>query len=117
MVMQAEQALYESLQGALRGRAAITLGVAHRELLVDQVPVAQGGATARELAGRLHRRGVGAITLSAGLSLDAVQRALTWLAHDPNATATRAAPARRAMSRRSPVPAPGRISTATRSWR
>jgi len=89
MVMQAEQALYESLQGALRGRAAITLGVAHRELLVDQVPVAQGGATARELAGRLHRRGVGAITLSAGLSLDAVQRALTWLAHDPNATATR----------------------------
>lgn len=91
MVAQAEQALYESFQGVLRARASITLGVAHRELLIDQASVEQAGATARELAERLHRRGVGAITISAGLSLDGLQRALTWLAHDPNATASRVA--------------------------
>jgi hypothetical protein len=89
MVMQAEEALHEALRAALTRRPSITLGIAHRELLVDQVPIEQAGATARELAERLHRRGVGAITLSAGLTLEALQQALSWLAHDPTATATR----------------------------
>jgi hypothetical protein len=91
MVSQAEAALHEALQAALSERTSFTIGVAHRELLVDQVPVEHGGATARELAERLHRRGVGAITLSAGLSVEALQRALAWLAHDPHATTSRIA--------------------------
>lgn len=91
MVSQAESALHEALQEALAARSSFTLGVAHRELLVDQVPVEHGGATARELAERLHRRGVGAITLAAGLTLESLQGALDWLAHDPHATTSRIA--------------------------
>ncbi len=91
MVSHAESALHEAMLAALATRSSFTLGVAHRELLVDQVPVEHGGATARDLAERLHRRGVGAITLSAGLTLEALQGALAWLAHDPHATTSRIA--------------------------
>jgi hypothetical protein len=82
MVQQAEDALFGSLQGLLEERSVVTIGVAHRELLVDQEPVAHGGAAGRELAERLHRRGVGGLTLQFGLDREALRGALAWLAQE-----------------------------------
>lgn len=91
MVTQAEEALVVALGDVLAAKPSFTLGVAHRELLLDGEPLAGEGATARELAERLHRRGVGAITFEGTVSVEAARAALTWLATDPRDTGPRAA--------------------------
>lgn len=91
MVRQAEEALLDSVRSVLGATRSIALGVAHRELLVDGLPFPQGGAAAHELAERLHRRSVGAVTLDGRTAIDGLRTAITWLAIDPGTSAGSAA--------------------------
>jgi hypothetical protein len=85
MVRQAEEALLDTLRTVLGGGRTLTLGVAHRELLVDGAPFPQGAAAGRELAERLHRRSVGGVTLHGSVTIDGLRTAIGWLALDPSA--------------------------------
>lgn len=88
MVAQAEGALHTALATLTKARGSITIGVAQPELLIDGVPLEDAGAMGRELAERLHRRGVGAITLQQGIPLVGLQATLAWLAHEPMVAAS-----------------------------
>jgi hypothetical protein len=90
MVVQSDEGLHQALRAVLSNRPSFTLGIAHRELLLDLTPVEGGGAATRELAERLHRRQVGAITVQAGVSSEAVATMLAWLAADPHSASLRA---------------------------
>lgn len=83
MVLAAEAALLDAARLALAGRSTISIGVARHELLIDGTPFDARSSVARELASRLHRRGVGGIALEAGLTLEDVRDALGWLAREP----------------------------------
>lgn len=80
MVVTAEASLLDDVTAALAGRSVLSIGVARHELLIDGEPYESKGTYARELATRLHRRGVGAITFEAGVVLDQLRAALGWLA-------------------------------------
>ncbi len=82
MVLQAEAELLAALTDMLAAHGQLSLGVAHRELLCNGAPVDGGGSVARELAERLHRRGVGALTFQPGVAIDALRLALSWLARE-----------------------------------
>jgi hypothetical protein len=92
MVVAAEEQLMELLTAALDGRGTLAIGVAHHELLIDGTPIESRNNAARELAVRLHRRGVGALSLEHGVTIDQLRTALTWIAADPDGSAA-AAPA------------------------
>lgn len=92
MVLSAEQQLHESLTAALALKPVLTLGVARHELLIDGDTYVTRNSFARELATRLHRRGVGAITLQAGVTLVQLRETLTWLAHEQPGAAEGSAP-------------------------
>ena len=83
MVLAAEALWLDATQTALSHRSTLAIGVARHELLVDGVPYDARSSVARELAGRLHRRGVGSITFEAGLSIVDVRDALGWMAREP----------------------------------
>lgn len=83
IVVAAEEQLLEAATTALRGRSTLSIGIARNELLVDGELWDVKNGTARELANRLHRRGVGAMAIEAGLTLDDLREALTWLAREP----------------------------------
>lgn len=87
MVLAAEEQLLEQTQAALAGRSTLSIGVAHHELLIDGEPHDTKSGYARELATRLHRRGVGAITFESGLTLEQLRAALGWLAMEPDGSA------------------------------
>jgi hypothetical protein len=89
MVVESDEGLRQALHAVLARRQAFTLGVAHQELLLDLMPLGGGGAAMRELARRLHRREVGAITFRAGVTGDAVGALLAWLVADPTAPGAR----------------------------
>jgi hypothetical protein len=91
MVRQAEEALLDTLRRVLGDGRVLTLGVAHRELLVDGEPFPQGAAAARELAERLHRRSVGGVKLQGNVSIDGIRAAIAWLALDRSGPAGGAA--------------------------
>ncbi len=59
-----------AISDVLRERSTLSLGIARNELIVDGTVWEVKNGVARELANRLHRRGVGAIALDAGVSLD-----------------------------------------------
>ena len=80
----AEEQLLDAAVEALRDRSTLAIGVARHELLIDGTPWEARTATARELAGRLHRRGVGAITIESGINLVELRAALAWLAAEPS---------------------------------
>jgi HEAT repeats len=82
IVLVAEEQLLDAAIEALRGRQTLSIGVARHELLIDGEPWEARTATARELAGRLHRRGVGAIAMESGINLVELRAALTWLVAD-----------------------------------
>ena len=82
IVVVAEEQLLDSAVEALRERSTLSIGVARHELLIDGTPWEARTATARELAGRLHRRGVGAITIESGINLVELRAALAWLVAD-----------------------------------
>lgn len=80
MVQQSEQALVELVEPLVSRGQSVTIGVARSELVVDGIVVEGTGAVARELAERLHRRGVGALEFSSGVDLDGLQQVMAWLA-------------------------------------
>lgn len=80
MVLSAEEQLFETLATVLREQPVLTIGNARTDLLIDGQPYAARGSFGRELATRLHRRGVGAISFNASLPLDQLRAALGWLA-------------------------------------
>lgn len=83
MVEQSEQAFYDALVDVLSSRRRIEIGVAHRELMIDQAPYEDSTDVAGELANRLHRRGVGAIAFESGnVNIADVRQAIAWLARD-----------------------------------
>jgi hypothetical protein len=83
MVLAAEDQLHESISGALAARPVLTIAVAKTELLIDGEPYVTRSSYARELATRLHRRGVGAITIQVGVPQLQLRETLAWLATDP----------------------------------
>lgn len=80
MVVAAEQQLYESVALLHESRPVLTIGVMKTDLLIDGELYVTRSAYARELAMRLHRRGVGAITLQVGVPLQQLRELLGWLA-------------------------------------
>ncbi len=83
MVVSTEKEAVSALDGVLATRSTFTIGVAKHELLINGQPLSGSANISRELGARLHRRGVGALTLHAGVDLDRLQQLLAWLALDP----------------------------------
>ncbi len=84
MVQAAEAQLHESATAVLSTRPVIAIGVAKTELLIDGEPYVTRSSFARELATRLHRRGVGAVTMQVGVPLLQIREMLAWLATEPD---------------------------------
>lgn len=82
MVVSAEERLLECANALLGERDTFTLGVARDALLIDGELYATKSTYARELATKLHRRGVGAITFERRLLLAQLSDALSWLASE-----------------------------------
>ena len=82
MVVTAEERLLECANALLAAEESLALGVARDELLINGEPYVTKSTYARELATKLHRRGVGAITFERGLLLTQLSDALTWLASE-----------------------------------
>ena len=82
MVVAAEDQFHESVSGVLAARSVLSIGVAKTELLIDGEPYVTRSSYARELATRLHRRGVGAITIQAGVPIEQLRETLGWLASE-----------------------------------
>ncbi len=83
MVVKTEEEAITTLDAVLQTRSSFTIGVAKQELLLNGHPIAAASGTVRELAARLHRRGVGALTFHAGVDLLHLQLMLEWLAREP----------------------------------
>lgn len=83
MVLAAEQQLFDTVSSLLQSRPQLVLGVAKTDLLIDGEPYITTGSFAHDLAVRLHRRNVGALTFAAGLALPELRDALAWLASEP----------------------------------
>ena len=84
MVVKTEEDALVSLDAVLATRSSFTIGVAKQELMLNGTTITGASGTARELAARLHRRGVGALTFHAGVDLPSLQSMLEWLALDPS---------------------------------
>ena len=84
MVVKTEEEALAALDTVLATRSSFTIGVAKQELMLNGQPITGAAGTTRELASRLHRRGVGALTFHAGIDLSRLQQMLEWLAHDPS---------------------------------
>lgn len=85
MVQRSEDEVMEALR-ALRGsRPSVALGVARKELLLDGAPLEGRLSALRDLAERLHRRGVGSITFDTGVTGESLRGALDWLTAPPPA--------------------------------
>ncbi len=91
MVMSAEAQLHESVVSFLVTTPVLTIGVAKSELLIDGEPFVTRSSYARELATRLHKRGVGAITWQVGVPQPQLREMLAWLATEPSTDAEFAA--------------------------
>ena len=83
MVVAAEEQLFDSVSAELRTRPVLTIGVAKTELLINGEALITRGSYARDLATRLHRRGVATIVVHVGVPLQELRDALTWLVTDP----------------------------------
>jgi hypothetical protein len=83
---QLEQAVarfVHRLEGMLASRRTLSLGVAHRHLLIDNVATDPSNALLRDLATRLHRHQIASLRLSAGISLGEIDDLLGAVAADP----------------------------------
>ncbi|MDZ7632143.1 MAG: hypothetical protein U5K74_12570 [Gemmatimonadaceae bacterium] len=83
MVVRTEEEALAALDGVLSTRSTFSIGVAKHDLLLNGQPLAAASTISRELGARLHRRGVGALTLHAGVDLERLQALLAWLAQEP----------------------------------
>jgi hypothetical protein len=86
MVLSSEEQLLGSIANILDSRPVLSLGVARTDLLVDGARYESKSSYARELATRLHRRGVGAMTFKVGVTLDELRTVMRWLATEPVAS-------------------------------
>jgi len=83
MVARSDAELFRALRTLLASKNALSIGVARKELLVDGEPLEGRSAAMRDLAERLHRRGVGSLTFGTEVNQDALRAALEWLASPP----------------------------------
>lgn len=86
MVVAAEERLLASVSQVLVEREVLSISVAKSELLVDGEPFEARGSLARDLATRLHRRGVGSLSFQRGVRITELSAALTWLASERDGT-------------------------------
>jgi len=80
MVLASEEQLLEALTLRLRAQPVLNVGVAKTILVIDGEPYVTTSSYARELATRLHRRGVGAIAIHVGIAMPELRELLAWLA-------------------------------------
>ena len=83
IVTAAEEQLLEAIHVAMLGRSTMSIGIARNELIIDGELWSAKNGTARELANRLHRRGVGALAIETGLTIDQLRESLNWLIEEP----------------------------------
>jgi hypothetical protein len=83
MVVGTETDALNALDAVFTTRNSFTLGVAKSSLLLNGNPFPGTANITKEVAGRLHRRGVGALTFHAGIELTSLQALLEWLSLDP----------------------------------
>lgn len=96
MVQGAEDQLFESIGAQLQQGQMLVIGVAKTDLIINGEPYTARGSFARELATRLHKRGVGALTMIQGTTVEQLRDLMTWLAREhttPEAFAKDAPPA------------------------
>lgn len=87
MVVRAEQQLLETITTVMASRDELVLGIGPRELLIDGKRIRKRLSVTREIAARLHRRGVSSLTLQQDITGDSVRALLGWLTADRGAAA------------------------------
>lgn len=90
MVIRAEAQLLETVMDVMASREELLLGVSPRELRVDGQRVRSRQSVTRELAARLHRRGISSLGFHAGITHESVTLLLAWLTPQPGRTASSA---------------------------
>ncbi len=90
MVVRAEQQLLETITTVMANREELTLGIGPRELLLDGKRLRSRLSVTREVASRLHRRGVSSLTLLPDITGDSVRSLLGWLTADRGASSAAA---------------------------
>lgn len=83
MAVQSELALANELLPKLAHVRTLVLGVSDRELMVNGALPEKAGPIARDLAERLHRRGIGAITFQQGATIEGLRSLLDWIMQAP----------------------------------
>jgi hypothetical protein len=83
MVVRSEEMALAALDTVLRTRSTFTIGVARHELMLNGQPIPTAMSITKDLASRLHRRGVGALTFHSGVDLERLQALQAWLATEP----------------------------------
>lgn len=72
--------LVERLTGLLQERTQLSLGVARNQLVIEGVATEPANPVLRELAGRLHRHHLGAVTFTRGVGFDELHEVLDLIA-------------------------------------
>jgi hypothetical protein len=83
MVASTEAEALAELDRVFATRSSFTLGVAKTSLLLNGQPFTGSVNITKEVAGRLYRRGVGALTFHSGVDLAGLQSLTEWLSLDP----------------------------------
>lgn len=83
IVTAAEEQLLEAIHVAMLGQSTMSVGIARNELIINGELWEARNGTARELANRLHRRGVGSMAIERGLTLEQLRESLNWLVEEP----------------------------------
>ncbi len=83
MAVQSELALANELLPKLAQVRTLVLGVSDRELMVNGALSEKAGPIARDLAERLRRRGIGAITFQQGATVEGLRSLLDWIMQAP----------------------------------
>ena len=83
MVLQADEALAESLIQYIESQSSFAIAVANRDLVVNGEVVTGNLGAARELATRLHLLGIGAVRFQRGLTLASLSQLVALLARRP----------------------------------
>lgn len=78
--------LVERLAGLLQERGQLSLGVARNQLVIEGVATDPGNPVLKDLAGRLHRHHLGAVTFTRGVYFDELQDALQLLSVEADRT-------------------------------
>jgi hypothetical protein len=83
MRVEARENTLRLLEAALSDRSTLRIGVARRQLLVDDQATDSGQPVLRELAERLHRRQIGAVVFRSGLTAEELEPAIDRLNANP----------------------------------